>query len=111
MNKEEILAKSRQENKEKDLYEVEIAKKSSEIAAIAGVIVCGVLYATEIIVCGSKNNSLWSIIAAMICVNNLYQGIKFKRKSRLALGIVWALITVASLVAALINIFDTSTIL
>lgn len=111
MNKEEILAKSRQDNKDKDLYELEVNKKASNIGSVSGIIICAILYATEIMVCGTQNYGLWSIIAAVTAGIYLYSGIKLRKKARIAVGAIWAVVTVITITSAIINIFDASTIL
>lgn len=111
MNKEEILAKSRQDNKDKDLYELEVNKKASEIGSISGIIICAVLYAAEVMVCGTQNYGLWSIIAAVVAGTYLYSGIKIKSKKRIVIGIIWTVVAVIAIVTAIVNIFTTSTIL
>ena len=45
MNKEEILAMSRQENKDKDLYEMQVTESSANIGVITGAIICALLFA------------------------------------------------------------------
>lgn len=111
MNKEEILAKSRQENKEKDLYELEVKNNASRIASIASLIICAVLYAAEIMICGNRNYGLWTIIAAFIAGTFLYTGIKFKNKKKIAIGVLWTVVAVIAIVTAISNLVATSTIL
>ncbi|MBQ8170907.1 MAG: hypothetical protein IJZ95_02830 [Oscillospiraceae bacterium] len=111
MDKEQILAMSRQENQNKDLYELEINKKATEIASIASTIVCAVLYMAEILICGNKNFGLWSVIAAFIAGKFLYMGIRSKNANHTALGVIWAIIFVIAAVSAIVNLFATSTIL
>ena len=50
MNKEEILAKGRAENKNKDLYEQEILKQASRIAVMVQMILAAIFFLTQIFV-------------------------------------------------------------
>ncbi len=111
MNKEEILAMSRQENKEKDLFELEVNKKASTVGIYVAAIICGLLFAAEIFICGTSNYGLWSIIAAINGGIYLYSGIKLKDKGKLTVGVMFALITVGAIAFAISNLFATSTIL
>ncbi|MBQ8194192.1 MAG: hypothetical protein IJZ47_02395 [Oscillospiraceae bacterium] len=111
MNKEQILEMSRKENKEQDLYELEISSKATRVSSLICVIICAVLYVAEIMVCGNQNYGLWTIIAAFIAGTFLYTGIKLKNKVKIAVGILWTVIAVIAIVAAIVNLFTTSTIL
>ncbi len=111
MNREEILAKSRQENSSRDPYELEVNKKASELGAISAIIICAVLYTAEIFICGSNNYGLWSIAAAVNAGTYLYSGIKLGKKRRIVIGIIWAIVMVVNIVSAITNLINSSTIL
>ena len=111
MNREEILAMSREENGDKDLFELEVNKKANGIGVIAGAIICGILFTIEIIVCGTYNLGLWSIIAVMNSGIYLYSGITLKDKGKLAVGIIMSILGVMSIVYAVSHLFAASTIL
>ena len=44
MNKDEILAKSRAENKNQDVYEQEVLKQASRSAVVVQMAFCGALF-------------------------------------------------------------------
>lgn len=111
MNKEEILAKSREENKDVDLVEIEVNKKSEGFASLVSAIVCFALYAAELIICGEKNYSLWSILTAAFAANYLYKGIKLKDKSKLIFGVLWTITSVLTIVTAVIVLLKRSNII
>ena len=111
MNKEKVLEMSRQENKEKDLFELEVNKKASTVGICVAAIICGLLFAAEIFICGTPNYGLWSIIATIIGVIYLYSGMKLKDKGKLTVGVMFVLITVGAIAYAISNLFATSTIL
>ena len=111
MNKEKVLEMSRQENKDKDLFELEVGNKATQVGSITSVSVCAILYMAEIMICGGKNYGLWTIIAAFMASTFLYTGIKLKNKSKIAIGALWTVIAVISIVTAIITLFKTSTIL
>ncbi len=111
MNKEEILAMSRQENKDKDLYEMQVTESSANIGIITGAIICALLFAAEIFICGTTNYGLWSIVTGINAAMGIYRGIKLKSKSKIAIGMMWAACTIAAVVATVLNLFAASTIL
>ena len=111
MNKEKVLEMSRQENKEKDLFELEVNKKASTVGICVAAIICGLLFAAEIFICGTPNYGLWSIIAAINGGIYLYSGIKLKNKGKLTVGVIFALITAGAIAYTISNLIATSTIL
>lgn len=111
MNKEEILAMSRQENKEKDLYEMQVSESSANIGLITGAIICALLFALEIFICGTTNYGLWSIVTGFNAAMMIYKGIKLKKKSSILIGIMWATCTIAATAVTISDLFATSTIL
>lgn len=111
MNKEEILAKSRQENKNQDLYDLQISEKSATVGVLTGVIICTILFVFEIFVCGNTNFSLWSILAGINASVGIYKGIKLRKCSTLAMGIMYAVIATLMLAYSIYRLFTVSTIL
>lgn len=111
MNKEKVLEMSRQENKDKDLFELDVKNKATQVSSITSVIVCAILYAAEIMICGGRNYGLWTIIAAFIASTFLYTGIKLRNKKKIAIGVLWTVVAVIAIVTAISNLFATSTIL
>lgn len=111
MNKEQILEMSRKENKEQDLYELHVSEKSATIGALIGVLICAVLFVSEIFICGNTNFSLWSIIAGINAGVGIYKGIKLRKTSTLATGIMYAVVAALMLAYSIYNLFTTSTIL
>ncbi|MBQ3915904.1 MAG: hypothetical protein II690_04880 [Ruminococcus sp.] len=106
MNKDEILAMSREENKDKrkDPYELEIASKSSNVALVVSAIIAGILYLMEMVVTGNENYSLWSVLCTMDAVIYMYRGIKLKNKMSIFCGILWLILAIASGVSAVSHI-------
>ena len=89
MNREEILAKSRQENKNKDLFDKEVEGKSIAFSGIAMVIMCLVYYVAEILLQSRKNYGFFSIAAIYMAILFMMKGSKLKDKKKFYLGIVW----------------------
>ncbi len=111
MNKEEILEKSRLENQNQDPYELQISEKSATAGALTGILICTVLFVSEIFICGNPNFSLWSIIAGFNAGVGIYKGIKLRKCSTLAMGIMYAAISLLMLTYSIYRLFATTTIL
>ena len=62
MNKEEILEKSRAENKNKDIYEQEILKQANSSAVIVMMVLATVFFAVQIFVGGGTNWGIWALV-------------------------------------------------
>lgn len=78
MDKETILAKSRQENKEKDLYELSIETKAYRVAFTAAEIIAAFLFCLDMILTGEYNYSLLIVEVTAEAVFNFYIAIKLK---------------------------------
>ena len=111
MTKEEILAKSRQENKDKDLYELEIDTKAEFVGAITAFSICLVLFASEIFICGKTNFGLWGMICSLNAGSYIYKGIKLKKTSVLVCGIICSISALLMVGYTIYKFFAVSTIL
>ncbi len=88
MNKEEILAKSRAENKNVDVYELEILKQAGQSAAIVMRILALLFFGTQLFVGGGAN---WGLIAVVHSSDMMTYWVKYSKlrhKRDLAIAIV-----------------------
>ncbi len=88
MTREEILAKSRQDNKDKDLVAYEIEKQAGNAASITGAILCGILYMVQLTGGGGVNLALWAIIVAMQAACYTVKAVKLRQKIHIILAVV-----------------------
>ena len=61
MNKEEILQRSRSENKGNDEYERQVLEKAGRLAAQVGLLVCCIIAVTSVAVTERVNSACWVI--------------------------------------------------
>ena len=61
MKKEDILARSRVENRGSDEYEKQVLEQAGKRAAQAGMLACCAIAAISVIVTGRPNNGCWVI--------------------------------------------------
>ncbi len=88
MNKEEILEKSRKENKNRDLEYIEAENKSKSLAFGAALIAAFVLFFFEYGVMGNLNASLWIVFAIGSLVHNISLYVKLKNKKFLIVPLI-----------------------
>ena len=89
MNREEILERSRKENKNRDLAEMEVIYKASAYAARVGALMCCMLSLLSSVLARTMIYSPWVIYFSIITTQWLIRYIKMKRKSDLALTAVF----------------------
>ncbi|MDO5547983.1 MAG: DUF6442 family protein [Eubacteriales bacterium] len=88
MNKEEILRKSRQENKGQDERERRVYIQAGSWAAGVGGIVCALFILLDNIFAGSASYSTWAIYDAIFGTMWLVLAIQMKKKAGIVLGAV-----------------------
>lgn len=92
MNKEEILTKSRAENKNKDIYEQEVLKKASNNAVIVQMFLATIFFVTQIFVGGGINWGLWALVFSTNMTTFWVKYIKLHRKHELVIAIVYTIL-------------------
>ena len=92
MNKEEILAKSRAENKNKDVYEQEILKLASKGAVVVQLVLAAVFAVTQILVSGGLNWGLWALVFSANMATFWVKYIKLRRNLELFMAVVYTIL-------------------
>ena len=83
MNKEEILAKSRAENKNKDMYEQEILKQANTYAVGVLVVLATLFFIVQIFAGGGINFGLYAMVFSGNMTIAWIKYIKLKQKKEL----------------------------
>lgn len=92
MNKDEILAKSRAENKNKDVYEQEVLNQASRSAVVVQMALATIFFVTQIFAGGGTNWGLWAIVFSANMTINWVKYIKLHRKYELVIAIAYAIL-------------------
>lgn len=92
MDKNTILAKSRAENKNKDIYEQEILKQANKSAVIVQMILAAIFFVTQILVGGGINWGLWALVFSADMTVNWVKYIKLHRKYELVAAIAYTIL-------------------
>ena len=92
MNKDEILAKSRAEHKNRDVYEQEVLKQASRSAVVVQMALATLFFVTQIFTGGGVNWGLWALVFSASMTINWVKYIKLHRKYELAIAIAYTIL-------------------
>ena len=92
MNKDEILAKSRAENKNKDVYEQEVLKQASKSAVVVQMVLATLFFVTQIFVGEGINWGLWALVFSANMTIYWVKYIKLRRKHELMIAIAYTIL-------------------
>lgn len=111
MNKEEILEKSRAENKNKDIYEQEVLRQAGNIAAVVMLALATVFFVVQIFVGGGMNWGLWALVFSGCMTTFWVKYIRLRRRHELVMAILYTIITVSLSVGYIYDLIASSVIL
>lgn len=96
MKKEEILEKSRKENKQKDLAELQVELKANQLAAGVMLILAFIFFSFEIFTGKGINPAFYSLITIFNTTTFGYRAIKLEKYKKLNTftSIIWGLLTI-----------------
>ena len=97
MNKEEILAASRKENKKKDPVELEAEVKGTTIGVVVSLLLAAVFYITEIVIGRGQNYGMFACVIAPAAAAMIYKAIKLPEKKSILLAVIytiWAVVLI-----------------
>lgn len=90
MDKEEILAKSRKENRDRDFVEAEVLVKANQIALHVGTFTCGLLAILHVIFLETLDYSAWTVYFSVLATTMLVKYVKLRRRHELVIGVFYA---------------------
>ena len=111
MNREEVLAKSREENGNKDIYEQEVLKVASRYAVLAQMILATVFFIIQIIVGKGINWGLYALVYSSSMVTCWVKYIKLRRNHELAVAILYTMLVFVMSGFYIYNLIASSAIL
>ena len=86
MNREEILEKSRKENRNQDVYEKEVIIQGNRYACIAAAVLATVFFVIQIFTGGGMDYGIYAVVFAMPMAGFWLKYIKLRKKTRIAGG-------------------------
>lgn len=109
MKKEEILQASRNENQNKDIYELEIIRKGQRIGGLIGLSITLALMVTERVVLDNDTNyGYFCIIMSAALGLFTYKAIKLKRKQDIIMSVLYFVMTAYAVVMQILNYLGQS---
>ena len=96
MNKEEILAESRKEHKNQDIYEKEVIIKGFRYASIASMTLAFIFVIIQLSIEGRLNYGLFAVVFTVQATNCLYSYIKLRKRSDLICAIGYTVLVLVS---------------
>lgn len=111
MDKEEILAKSRAENKNKDIYEQEIIKQAGEVSFAASALLAVVFLMAQIMVGGGPNFGMWAIVFSGWTATFWVKWRKLRRPHELTMALLYTALVLFFSALHIYALISASTIL
>lgn len=104
MERDEILARSRQEYRYQDEMMVDTLKKAGESSSQIGLIVVAILFGIEAFFFNSFNYGILSIYFSIEATRELVKYVNLKERKQLMMGTLMAVLGIALFVAHLISL-------
>lgn len=89
MNKEEILAASRKENKNQDIVEAECLKQASRVAYTVGCLVCCLICTLQWVFAKTINWGCWVVNFSILGTIFLVKAIKIKKRHEILVATLY----------------------
>ncbi|WP_020618866.1 DUF6442 family protein [Paenibacillus daejeonensis] len=109
INKEEILSRSRLENKNKDLYSEEVKIQAGSFGSLVASLLATVLFVTQVVIGDEFDFGLYAVIFSVSASSFIYRIIRLKRRRDVILAVIYTLATLALSAAHIIQLLRTHT--
>ena len=105
MNKEEILQASRNENRNKDIFELEVISKAQRVGGlIATSVTFALLLVERVILDNGTNYGYFLIIMSAGAGLWLYKAVKMKKKHEIFIAVLWTVMCIYAGVMVVLNL-------
>lgn len=111
MNKEEILEKSRKDNRNQDVFEKEVVRDAGNIGAIVAVILATIFFVIQILLGEGMNYSLYAIVFSVPATGFIVKAIRLKRKHEILVAAIYTIAVLGFSAAHIHNLLTSSSIL
>lgn len=110
MNKEEILEKSRKENKNRDIYEQEITKQGNTIVCSTMAILATIFFIIQIFTGGGINYGLYAIVFCQPTLLYWTKWIKLRQPQQLAFVLLYTILVLLFSISHIYNLITAGTL-
>ena len=104
MNKEEILAKSKQENRGQDIANLEVSKASMLFGWITAVCLLSLVAVVEALVCSRMNSGIFFGVMAGCSAIFINKYLKLRKRHELYIAIVYVIAAIAFFVTWILQL-------
>ncbi|MBR2822260.1 MAG: hypothetical protein IKE24_01025 [Clostridia bacterium] len=104
MNREQILEKSRQENRGQDVANLEVSRSSTVFGWVVSVCLLAVVAVTEAIKYGRMNSGIFFAVMAGLSAIFICKYLKLRKKHELYISIVYVIAAAAFLVSWILQL-------
>lgn len=89
MDKDEILERSRKENKDMDFVEAEVLSKANSVALNVGMVVCCLLSILHAIFRETVDLGAWTVYFSALTTTMIFKFVKLHKRHELILGLFY----------------------
>ena len=104
MEKDEVLAKSRKENKNKDIFESEVIKEGTNTGAITAGVLATIFFTVQIFTGGGTNYGLYAVAFSIPAATFVVKAIRLKRRHEYALAAFYVIFVLLLSAAHIYNL-------
>lgn len=104
MNREEILEKSRQENKNQDIFEKDVIVKGYQYSCLVATVIATLFFIVQIFTGGGMNYGHYAVVFAMPTGQFWFKYINLRRKHELILAVLYSLCVIGFSIAHLYSL-------
>ncbi len=111
MDREEILAKSRRENKFQDIFEKEVLKEGGYAGAITAAVLATAFFLVQIFLGEGCNYGLYAVIFSISAASFVVKAIRMKRRHEILFAAIYVVTVLGFSAAHIGQLVSLSTIL
>ena len=111
ISKEEILSKSRKENKNKDLYSIEVQNKAGTLSSLVALFIATVFFIFQILLGQGFNFGIYAILCSAGSVNLIVKSVYMKNRRDIILASIYTIATLVFICLHIYQLITESTIL
>lgn len=89
MDKEEILKKSREENKDRDFVEAEVLNRANNIALSVSMLICALVSVLHAVFRSTPDYAVWIVQFGILSTVMLVKFARLRRRHELLLGLLY----------------------
>ena len=110
MEKDQILEKSRKENKNQDIYEKEILKEGRNIGAVTAGILATIFFVIQILAGGGINYGLYAVVFSIPAAAFTVKACRMKKKHEILAAAIYIIFVLLLSVSHIYNLVTLQTV-